>query len=269
MLGKRWQSQEQNISYAKMSKMSNPELFKVLRRGLKEIPPKILKQYFEKEICVGDIRTLFKEINFKDQKYFMRLIPEKKLKNTITFCDFLYFEEFANFLSDLAKDVDSRAKSTIFQKIGNLMDSEDFISKILESLNEMALAEILIAMQDEQKILMICETAKKLGKEKQILAIFKEKINLSLLKPDDFLGYTVLYDILYQINETEFAEFYQDCSKVSQIELLENIFADKPNLTVGDKILRYQAKFVLEQREKSGEITQTEKFYLEYAKKIE
>lgn len=248
-----------------MMKMSTPDLFKLIREKVEEVPPNIIRKYFEEEICLGNLKILFEETEFENQKYFMRLISQRKLKNMIEFCNFLYLQDFVEFLSQLAEDEESSERDEIFWKFAELIDSERIVLKMLEVLEKKTLVFLLRSLEDEKKILLICNSAVKLGKESEILAILQEKISLETLQDEEVLKYDILYSILYQLEESKFVEFYQSCSKATRIDLLERIFAISENHNI--KVLQYKVRDTLEKRELEGTLTMTEALFLEYAKK--
>lgn len=256
-------------SFKEMMKMSTPDLFKLIREKVEEVPPKIIRKYFEEEICLGNLKILFEKAAFENQKYLMGHIPKKKLKLMVEFCNFLYFQYFADFLSKLAKDEEQQKRDEIFRKFGELIDSEPIILKILKELDEKALVQLLWSLEDEKKILLICDCAVKLGKETEILAILQEKINLEkALQGEEVLEHDILYTILYQLEETKFVQFYEDCSKTVRIELLERIFAENEPTDMEKLVLQYKAKLALEKGASNGKITLTEILFLEYAERI-
>lgn len=77
---------------------------------------------------------------------------------------------------------------------------------------------------------------------------------------------SILLDVFYG-KEEEFVQFYQKCSKIDRIELLERIFSDFSN-TMERPIWQYQARVALEEMKKRGKITLTEQLFLDCANQL-
>ena len=81
--------------------MSNSEIFEFILKNPKKLPKERLMQYFKQEFDLANLLELFEKIDFQSKKYFIQIIPSKKLncliKSAWKFNNILFQEELRNF----------------------------------------------------------------------------------------------------------------------------------------------------------------------------
>ncbi len=117
--------------------MSNSEIFEFILKNPKKLPKERLMQYFKQEFDLANLLELFEKIDFQSKKYFIQIIPSKKLncliKSAWKFNNILFQEEFKKFLFDVIDNDDPKNQEEIFSKLRDLIScNKEMISILLD-----------------------------------------------------------------------------------------------------------------------------------------